>query len=343
MNVRWSAKRIAVGVAAVILSIVAAESATASPDTTSRIESLLSQLNELGTALQENPRDDVARKEIHEVSNQLIASGDDGREAILSEITTSTNEPIKRELTYILGEIPGVASDKMLIGLLCSEPSPAVGSMALMQLLHRADSNGPLSFALSEEELEVLLAALEVSESGQETLLIRLLGICAQNDDERRFTPIIKHFRRAVRFEGAFPRVKDSFLSPRVYALNGYLLAFKNMGAVAWEPLRHARKRALEEQDHEFAKWLCIAAGFAADPDAAECTQSIVLQETDTSTKYEAICAYAWSARMDAIPLLEKLVDDKTESEYSTDPWPFYIIGSIARGHLRELTGAANK
>ncbi len=300
---------------------------------------LIVRLEGMSNMLVENPQAEELRTQYKALADELTALGAQGRPAILARLASLENPFFRRELTFVLGEIAGEASDRELIRLLCFDDSSEVKNTALVQLLHRAELRGPLSFALSEKELNTLVEmTLKIArESHYAGSLMRLLGFCAQNDVQTRFAPILTLFQEQVHFEGPFPRIKDSYLSPRVYMLNGFLLTFAHMGETVWEPLREARKKALKVEDAEFAKWLCLGLGFAGDPSVAQCTESVVLHDSDPYVRCVAIEAYVCSAGEAAIPVLETLADDKTESEYSTNPWPFYVIGGIARANLRIL------
>ena len=298
---------------------------------------LIVRMEGMSKMLVENPQAEELRTQYKALADALTALGAQGRPAILSRLALLENPFFRRELTFVLGEIAGEASDRELIRLLCFDDSSAVKNTALVQLLHRAELHGPLPFALSEKELNTLveMTLKTARESRYAGSLMRLLGFCAQNDVQTRFAPILTLFQEQVYFKGPFPRIKDSYVSPRVYMLNGFLLTFKHMGETVWEPLREAREKALKADNTEFAKWLCLGLGFAGDPSVAQCTESVVLNDSDPYVRCAAIRAYAWSAGEAAIPILETLADDKTESEYSTDPWPYYIIGDTASARLR--------
>jgi len=64
----------------------------------------------------------------------------------------------------------------------------------------------------------------------------------------------------------------------------------------------------------------------------------MIMEEPDRYVRWVAVRAYAHSAKQDAIPLLELLLSDTTESEYADPHWgKFLLIQSAARSALRRL------
>jgi hypothetical protein len=171
-------------------------------------------------------------------------------------------------------------------------------------------------------------------------MVIRLLGLCAKNDVRTRFDPILARFIRDIRYTGEYPKVMASYLSPRVYTLNGYLLAFEQMGDASWAPLRAAIQEARSRGETEVEKWLCIAAGYACDPEAADALKPVALSDPDRYVRLVAIRAYSGSAGQKAVPVLESLLDDPTVGEYDLKSFapPPKIIALTARAELHRLT-----
>lgn len=129
-------------------------------------------------------------------------------------------------------------------------------------------------------------------------------------------------------------------MSPRVFALNKFLLAFRHMGEMVRPYLKEAIKKAQEEKDTEVEKWLSMALGITGDREVAAYLKNVVQNDPDRYTRAQAITAYVRSAGQDAIPLMRELfLHDKTESEYVPEDSPIrFFISALARGELAHLT-----
>ncbi len=310
-------------------------------DTLSDAAILLDRLEQLSSVLAEHPREEGVYAQYGEVLQQLANLGPKVHPVIWERAQALGPEvPVLRgKIRDFLQDIMDNTPERTLVQLFFSNPCQSVRDTAIDGLLSRISANGPLSFALSEEELNTLvtLTLKTARENRYAGSLMHFLALCAQNDVQTRFAPILTLFQEQVHFKGPFPNSLGSYLSPRVYMLMGFLLNFKHMGEVAWEPLREAREKALKAGDTEFAKWLCLGLGFAGDPSVAQCTESVVLHDSDPYVRSVAIEAYVYSVGEATIPVLEALVDDKIESEYYElrHLRPFYIIADRAREHLR--------
>ena len=299
---------------------------------------LLIEFEQLSAKVSSRTDADAARGRYKEIQDRLISLGEAARPQIEARLEDRSNPQLRQGLTFILGEIPGEGADRTLFHLLCFDKSPGVGGAAMMQLVHRIDRYGPFTFSIPDEELEVLIEVVRKADMGRAGEVIRILGMCAQNDTDKRFDPILERFIRDVKYDGEFPDTMGAYCSPRVYMLNAYLLAFRGMGKTAWEPLRKAIQKAREEKYAEVEKWLCLSAGYAADPSVAEALKEVVLHDSDRYVRCVAIRAYAFSAKQAALPVLRTLVDDKTPSEYDTEgPYPYLIIGYTAEEQIRLL------
>ncbi len=231
--------------------------------------------------------------------------------------------------------------DKTLLRLLCFDKSPAVAGMALIQLVQRTEKNGPFKFVVPEAELDALIETVHKAPLGEAGEVVRVLGMCAENGVDVRFDPILDRLISEVKSTGECPRTKDSYLSPRVYMLNQYLITFRDMGQVTWEPLRKAIDKARGARDAETEKWLCLSAGYAADHTVADYLKELVVHEPDRYVRCVAIRAYTKSAGREAMALLRTLVDDTTPSEFASRPMnmPYYLIGWTAEEGISMLDG----
>ena len=300
---------------------------------------LVQRLEELHPQVEGKEDAGDARVQHEECRKKLLSLGPDALPAIQERLANPEGPAFRRGLAFLLGEIPGEASDRALVQLVCTDQAP-VSTTALFQLLHRADQSGPLTFPLTDEELGVLVDAVNRPETHPGGgMVVRLLGLCAKNDVRTRFDPILARFIRDIRYTGEYPKVMGSYVSPRVYTLNGHLLAFGQMGDTSWAPLRAAIQEARSRGETEVEKWLCIAAGYACDPEAADALKPVVLSDPDRYVRLVAIRAYSRSAGQKAVPVLESLLDDPTVGEYDVHPFmePHLIVAQTAREELHKL------
>ncbi len=299
-------------------------------------KALLVELEALSAQITEKVDVEAALVRTREVSKRLIALGKEALPLIQERLADRSRPEFRRDLAYIVGEIPGEDADRELVRLLCFDKSPVAGT-ALFQLLHRRDRQGPFTFPLAEEELDLLVEAVKDGSGGGS--IIRLLGMCTQNDVKARFDPILARYISDIHYDGEFLEIKDTYLSPRTFMLNGYLLAFRYMGDTAWAPLRAAIQEARDQNDAEVEKWLCMAAGFAGDPEVADRLEPVALSDPDRYVRLLAIRAYASSAGQKALPVLESLLDDTTVGEYDNKEFapPRKIIAGTARAEISRL------
>jgi hypothetical protein len=155
-----------------------------------------------------------------------------------------------------------------------------------------------------------------------------------------RLTPILERFESEV----VSPTVTDSvrimgaYVSPRVGTLNEFVLGISHIGKDAIPMLEQRRQRAAEKS--ELRKWLTLALGMAGDESVADDLGDMALGDPDRYVRWVAVRAYARSAKQKAIPLLEILASDQTESEYGVlppDRGPVLLIGMTAMAELSRL------
>ena len=102
----------------------------------------LQELEAYHERLAEAPSNGQLRTEYKALVEEFQALGAAAREAIQTRLEDVSNPGFRRELAFMLGEIPGEASDRALLRLLCFDQSHMVRNTALFQLLHRLDLHG---------------------------------------------------------------------------------------------------------------------------------------------------------------------------------------------------------
>lgn len=268
--------------------------------------------------------------------DHLASFGMDAVPAILARIKEEDNGQMLHLYWSALGRIPGEELDHILMDIFLN--GELRRESALNILASRRARFGPLPFPLSDAAINLLVDRINTLERVDRGSAVVLLGMCGKNDPGKRFPPILNRFAADVRYDGEYPKNTMSYLSPRTASLNWYLLAFRSMGETAWLPLRGAIQEARVRGDAEVEKWLCMAAGYACDPEAADALKQVVLHDPDRYVRLLAIRAYARSAGQQAVPVLESLLDDPTLSEYTGCSGIYLpVIGGTAREELNKL------
>ncbi len=269
--------------------------------------------------------------------DHLASFGLDAVPAILARIKEEDNGQMLHLYWSALGRIPGEELDHILMDIFLN--GELRRESALNILASRRARFGPLSFPLSDAAINLLVDRINTPEKVYIGSAMVMLGMCDRNDPGKRFPPILNRFAADVRYDGEYPKNTMTYLSPRTASLAGYLSAFRSMGETAWPPLRAAIQEARNRGDAEVEKWLCMAAGYACDPEAADALKQVVLHDPDRYVRLLAIRAYARSAGQQAVPVLESLLDDPTVEIYNVHPFapPRKIIGMTARAELYRL------
>ncbi len=269
--------------------------------------------------------------------DHLASFGMDAVPAILARIKEEYTGQILHLYWSALGRIPGEELDHILVDIFLNDGGRR--EKALNTLASRRARFGPLSFPLSDAAINLLVDRINTPERVYCRSAVVLLGMSGRNDPGKRFPPILTRFKADVRYDGEYPKNTMTYLSPRTSALAWYLSAFRSMGETAWPPLREAIQESRVRGDAEVEKWLCMAAGYACDPEAADALKQVVLHDPDRYVRLLAIRAYARSAGQRAVPVLESLLDDPTVGEYDDHPFmePYLIVAQTAREELYKL------
>ena len=278
---------------------------------------------------------------VEELKKKIADQGDDIIPSLESEIDQEKDGAIRRELVLTLAKIPGERVDRKLLHLFCFDPQ--VMNAAGSELIWRTEHNGPFTFRVSDEDIQEMIRRIRVEHVFVIGDFMRVLAMCAQNPEEPRLRPVLDRFIADIKNTFAADSetaVGGSYLSPRVFALNKFLLAFRHMGEMVRPYLKEAIKKAQEEKDTEVEKWLSMALGITGDREVAAYLKNVVQNDPDRYTRAQAITAYVRSAGQDAIPLMRELfLHDKTESEYVPEDSPIrFFISALARGELAHLT-----
>jgi len=146
----------------------------------------------------------------------------------------------------------------------------------------------------------------------------------------------VLRFKKEIGSPTELVSIHGSYLSPRVYVLNQFLLCFSDFGENATGQLRHELESA---ETDPVRKWIILSLGMCGDQSVAEEVRKVVNSDSDPYVRCVAIHAYARAAGKTAIPVLEAFLRDSTESEYDRlpDGTPVYLLRLAAEDELVRL------
>ena len=190
---------------------------------------------------------------------------------------------------------------------------------------------------LTPEEYQSLVRRVQLNHPVSAGDASRVLARCVSLPVADRIEVIKERFKKELISPSPIGSIRDTYLSPRVYVLNPFLLAFSYIGKPGIPYLMQEKNKTVENE--EIKKWWILALGFAEDDSVAEDLKRIIQNDTDKSMQCIAIRAYARSARQAAIPLLEKLQEGYTPGKEppSLQGHMKYLVEITAKEELFEL------
>lgn len=271
-------------------------------------------------------------EQVDTLASELRRKGDAAVPAISAGLSQGTDT----QRVYLVRAIgDGDAGTSLLVeivGTLSTSPKSANSALAALE---NREVRRPLTTAETKAMTELV---------GQENLIragraARVLAKCRQVSASLRVTPIVARYRSELEHPSVIGSVALTHMSPQAFARNQFLLAFWFLGSDAIGALSEARQRAAANIEEE--KWWTIALGMTGYSLVAAELKSLVIGEPDKYTRALAVKAYTRSAKQEAIPLLESLLNDPTESDYGD--CMRYVIGKtkliqvIARDELARM------
>lgn len=234
-------------------------------------------------------------------------------------------------LVGLLGGIGGDESTGVLVTLALDDDQGSAAMEALGAL-----ENRPIRAPVPEGQQRVLARIIRESNVLRAGLAARVLGNCQAVAGKRRAEAILPGYLKEIRRPSDLgDELHGVYLSPRVYALNQFLLGFSHVGPDAIPVLQGGADQAGTPLEK---KWLHLAMGVAGDASMADTLRDIVTSDPDISTRTVAVHAYANAMGRQAIPFLTALLDDKTRGEYeSRAGLPEFPIRQIAQGMLHRI------
>lgn len=240
-------------------------------------------------------------------------------------------------LVSALGGISGDESTSLLVQVLgIKNISPEVISRTQMMLENRT-----IRREITRQERVVLVSLVESANVYSAGTSARIFARCIKVPVAERITPIINRFEKELSSPGTVVPDYIAYISPRVFVRNQFLLAITDLGADAILAIQQKLKVAPAGSEQE--KWWLLSLGMAGDKSVIARLKEMIKAEPDRYVRAEAIRAYARAAKQEAIPLLETLLTDPTESEYGSMPGgrKILLIQLAARDELFSLKAQA--
>ena len=265
-----------------------------------------------------------------QVAGHLSAMGPAALPAIAAAIDEWTSSE-KPALIHVLGGISGDESTRLLLGLASDAGDDSIRGMALAAL-----ENRPVRVSIGEPQLAMLTERVRTGNAIAAGLGARVLARCETVAAQKRTEVVLGRFMKELEQPTEIGKVHSTYLSPRAFVLNQYLLAFSYIGSEAVPILRRGRDGAhLRSQD---GAWLDIARGMAGDQSVTEKLHDLASSHRDKYCRALSVRAYARAAGDEARPLLQALLLDETTSDYGDDRMgPTYLIRLVAQDELARL------
>jgi hypothetical protein len=271
----------------------------------------------------------ASAQDIERLTSTLTQLGDSSLPAI-EEGLARGDEGLSVHLLAVLGGVPGDGATSLLVGFVGNNPSSALALVAISRL-----ENRELRRALSPQELAALDTIVRNGSVLDAGRAARVLAHCGQASVNIRLAPLLARFEEEVVSPTAVQAVQISYLSPRVYALNQFLLAFSYLGRSATPTLLQERESTA---DAELRKWLLLAIGMTGGNELSDELEQLLRNETDRYVRWAAVHAYARAQEFAAMPLLRTLLTDGTQSEYADcSGSPILLIRNAAQDELFRL------
>lgn len=271
---------------------------------------------------------DTSRTE--EICRELSALGSKAVPAIRDAFRES-DDNTQAYLVRAVSGIDGDAATKLLVEMM----DQAISIQTRMRAFSTLE-NRPINFVLTQGQLGFLLNNVREGNIISSGGAARVLSRCEHNDKAGMIQPILQRFMDELASPSELSPIHGSYVSPHVYVLNQFLLAFLNLRADAVPLVKSAWETA---QAPEMRKWLTLALGMAGEPSVVPEIRGLIEHDPDVSFRCVAVRAYARSAGEKSIPFLETLLFDNAQSEYDRlpDETPVYPVRIVARDELVEL------
>lgn len=236
--------------------------------------------------------------------------------------------------TYLIRALSGIEGDAatQLLVEIMAQASTTEARLQALSTLH----NRPIDFVLNDGQIESLVRIVRDESIGSAGSAARILSRCESNDKAEMMQAILERFIQEVANPSKLLPIHGSYVSPRVYVLNQFLLAFADLRCDAIYVVKSSLEKA---QTPEMRKWLTLALGMTGESSIAPGIRDLIENDKDVYFRCVAVRAYARSAADASVPFLKTLLADDGESEYDTRPdgTPVYPVRFAAQGELSRL------
>lgn len=243
---------------------------------------------------------------------------------------------LNMRLVILVSALGGIGSDEstsLLVQVLgIKNVSPEVVSQALLMLENRT-----VRRELTAQERAVIASRVDSVNVNSAGKASRIFARCLKVPVAERIIPIVNRLEKELNSPGTVEPIHGAYLSPRVLVRHRFLLAIADIGGESIPSIQLKHKAAVVGTEQE--KWWIMSLGMACDKSVIDRLKEMIKTEQDRYVRAEAIRAYARAAKQEAIPLLETLLTDTTESEYDTLPGgrKVLLIQIVARDELTLL------
>lgn len=271
------------------------------------------------------------------VMEQLLLTPEESVSAI-GDVLFACNAREQELMCYVLMRIGGESSARLRLELCAHGATDDVRTGALNSIGDRV-----IAFKLPSDVREGLLTILREDSDGHSGSAAYVLSQCVSEDKEVSAQLVSARFLKAIDSQTELPKLRDSYLSPRVHMLNSYLRAYANLGHDAVAALTSALGNAGTDEER---RWLTLALGMSGEGSVSSTIKNMIETEEDVSIRCVAVRAYSSSARDEAIPFLKTLLNDDDVSETASVPGdPVYPVRIVAQGeiHRREQAQKSKK
>ncbi len=243
---------------------------------------------------------------------------------------------VRMELLCAIGGMDGDEAASALLEVAMAASDEGVQTVALNFLANR-----PIKRPLIAGEKAALVELVSQSSALRAATASLVLAKCTAISGEERARVIVPRFLRAVS-EPSQPLMgggMGSSLSAEASELTQFVLALEAIQSPN-SVLERLKEGSLTYSNEKARKWSLVAQGFMGSSEVAAELQELVEKESDLSLQALTLRAYARSAKYDAIPLLERYLEERTSSKPAR-PVMLHTSGDpledAARGELFRL------
>jgi len=190
------------------------------------ISVMLSEIKQINETSKTENLTPESRERLEELRESISKQGEEALPFLLNAIDEEQGSHTQWHLIVALSDIPGERVDRKLLDLFCADSEYA--SVAADRLLHRLGRSGPLTFRVSDEQIETLVEGIRQGNFYAGFILAQ----CAQNPQVLQCQPTVDRFIKEIKYTGEENHIMicTNFSSPRVMRLHRYLLTCKDLG-----------------------------------------------------------------------------------------------------------------